>query len=113
MINFAHGEVYMVQAKKDSIEKLSTCLVISIDELNHFKREEMQELKELITRKYVDFRINYDRFGHLHPHRASFIATCNSTNFMSNKKNKEKQQPNEFVEKYTSDDEDFLNNYKE
>jgi len=73
----------MVQAKKDSIEKLSTCLVISIDELNHFKREEMQELKELITRKYVDFRINYDRFGHLHPHRASFIATCNSTNFMS------------------------------
>jgi len=73
----------MVQAEKDSIEKLSTCLVISIDELNHFKRDEMQELKELITRKIVDFRINYDRFGHLHPHRASFIATCNSTNFMS------------------------------
>jgi len=73
----------MVKAEKDSIEKLSTCLVISIDELNHFKRDEMRELKELITRKVVDFRINYDRFGHLHPHRASFMATCNSTNFMS------------------------------
>jgi predicted P-loop ATPase len=73
----------MIRDQKDSLEKIATCLLISIDELNHYKREEMQQLKELITRKYIDFRVNYDRFGHRHYHRASFMATCNSTHFMS------------------------------
>ena len=72
----------MIRDQKDSLEKIATCLVISMDELNHYKREEMQQLKELITRKYIDFRVNYDRFGHRHYHRASFMATCNSTHFM-------------------------------
>jgi len=79
----AHRYNGKIHDDKDSLSYVATKLLICVDEMNHLDRKEMQEMKDLVTRDSVDMRLAYERFSHKFPHIASFVGTCNDTNFMN------------------------------
>jgi hypothetical protein len=69
---------------KDSLSYVATKILICVDEVDKLNREERTTLQRIMTCRDIEFRSPYDRFSHSHPHKASFIGTCNDTSFMSN-----------------------------
>jgi hypothetical protein len=69
---------------KDLEKLIGSKLLIFIDELQFLKREYQNALQNYISDKDFDVRHPYDRNDTHFIHRASFIAACNNTSFMSN-----------------------------
>lgn len=69
---------------KDFERFIGTKLLIFIDEFQFLNREQHKSIQNYVSAKGFDNRRPYDRNITHDIHRASFIAACNNTNFMSN-----------------------------
>jgi hypothetical protein len=72
-----------IKDEKDSLHNVASNLLISINELNHIKKDDVMFLKEIITHTEIEYRPPYERFTRRCFHNASFIASANDTHFMS------------------------------
>jgi predicted P-loop ATPase len=70
-------------SSSDSKIQLAENMLINIDELQGMRSGAMENLKALITDKEVKTRRPYARVHEPHPHRASFVGSANSTDFLS------------------------------
>ena len=68
---------------KDSLIQLSENMLINIDELQGLKSSDIHALKALITAKEVKIRRPYAVNHESLPHRASFVGSVNSREFLS------------------------------
>lgn len=62
---------------KDTLVFLSEKMLIIIDELAYLNQKQLNELKEIITKKDVQMRRAYGRFTERMPRRASFAGSVN------------------------------------
>ena len=62
---------------KDTLVLLSEKMLIIIDELAYLNHRQLNELKEIITKKDVQLRRAYGRFTERMPRRASFAGSVN------------------------------------
>nr|NQU93505.1 hypothetical protein [Bacteroidota bacterium] len=69
---------------KDSLMLLTNKLLINIDDqLKQINRKDENDIKELITKDFVTFRRPYGRFDITRPHIASFCASVNGNDFLT------------------------------
>jgi len=68
---------------KDSQIQISENMIINIDELQGLKASDIHALKALITQKELKTRKPYARNHETLPHRASFVGSVNSREFLS------------------------------
>lgn len=68
---------------KDTLIFLSECMIINLDELENLQRKELGSLKELITKNFIKLRRPYGRVSEDLPRRASFAASINSDQFLT------------------------------
>jgi predicted P-loop ATPase len=68
---------------KDTILLLAESLIIIVDELEYLSKNQMGELKELITKSAIRLRRAYGHYNDSFIHRASFICSVNSINFLT------------------------------
>jgi predicted P-loop ATPase len=74
---------FSVTSKSNPIEKLAHFALINIDEMNRFGVKAMAELKNIMEMAAVDIRKPYQvGYSHL-PRMASFIATSNYTDLLT------------------------------
>ncbi len=78
-----HRVGYFVPGK-DFERLLGSKLLVFIDEFQSLNRDQHKSLQNYVTDKGFDNRRPYERNVTHDLHRASFIAACNNTNFMSN-----------------------------
>ena len=70
-------------SNKDSMIQLSENMLINIDELQGLKSSDIEALKALITSKEVKIRRPYAVNHESLPHRASFVGSVNSREFLT------------------------------
>jgi predicted P-loop ATPase len=70
-------------SSSDSKIQLAENMLINIDELQGLRYGIMEELKALITTKEIKVRRPYASIHEVLPHRASFVGSANSTDFLS------------------------------
>ena len=68
---------------KDSIINLSECLLINLDELESLSKSKQGELKEMITKSAIKVRRPYGFQSEKFIRRASFTASVNKSQFLS------------------------------
>lgn len=76
------GKIY--PNSKDSLALLATKLLIIIDDqLQQINKKDENDLKELITKPAVTWRVPFDKFDITRPHLASMAATVNGMEFLT------------------------------
>jgi len=78
---YYEGTIY--PSSSDSKIQLAENMLINIDELQGLYHKTMEDLKALITTKEVKVRRPYATIHEPLPHRASFVGSANSTDFLS------------------------------
>lgn len=69
---------------KDSLTQIAENLLINIDDqLVNINKTDENQLKDLITLQRVKYRKPYDISNEEYPHRASFMASINGTEFLN------------------------------
>lgn len=69
---------------KDILTLIAECLLINIDDqLRQLNKRDENELKNLITTPKIKYRKPYDVDVEDHPHRASFMASVNGNDFLT------------------------------
>lgn len=72
-----------ISADKDSQIRLSTCFLINNDELASLKRTDIETFKSMITQNDIHVRLPYGYFAETLKRRASFVASLNKLNFLT------------------------------
>lgn len=75
--------LYIDSGDKDTIIRSTSCWVGEFGELETTLRSDMARLKGFITAEVDRYRVPYGRGDITYPRRTSFIATCNSTEFLA------------------------------
>lgn len=68
---------------KDDLFTMTENLVINLEEINTMPPSELNQLKAMVTQRYVDERRAYGRNKVHLPHVASFVATGNNLQFLT------------------------------
>jgi len=71
------GTAALQTDSKDTAIQLTECALIILDEMENLNRHDLASFKELITRPGIRIRRPYGRYSENLPHRASFIASVN------------------------------------
>jgi len=71
------GTAALQTDSKDTAIQLTECALIILDEMENLNRHDLASFKELITRPEIRIRRPYGRNSENLPHRASFIASVN------------------------------------
>ena len=76
------GKIY--PQEKDTLTYVGQNLIINIDDqLKALNKRDENELKNLITCPMVKYRMPYDKHVEEHPHMASFVASVNGNDFLT------------------------------
>ena len=76
------GKIY--PQEKDTLTYIGQNLIVNIDDqLKALNKRDENELKNLITCPMVKYRMPYDKYGEEHPHLASFVASVNGNDFLT------------------------------
>ena len=76
------GKIY--PQEKDTLTYIGQNLIVNIDDqLKALNKRDENELKNLITCPMVKYRMPYDKYVEEHPHLASFVASVNGNNFLT------------------------------
>lgn len=65
-------------SNKDTLFQMSENILINMDEISTFDKNQTEAFKELITREFIRERRPYDRFSDNYTRRASFVGTTNN-----------------------------------
>ena len=76
------GKIY--PQEKDTLTYIGQNLTVNIDDqLKALNKRDEDELKNLITCPMVKYRMPYDKYVEEHPHLASFLASVNGNDFLT------------------------------
>ena len=76
------GKIY--PQEKDTLTYIGQNLIVNIDDqLKALNKRDENELKNLITCPMVKYRMPYDKSVEEHPHLASFVASVNGNDFLT------------------------------
>ena len=76
------GKIY--PQEKDTLTYIGQNLIVNIDDqLKALNKRYENELKNLITCPMVKYRMPYDKYVEEHPHLASFVASVNGNDFLT------------------------------
>ena len=76
------GKIY--PQEKDTLTYIGQNLIMNIDDqLKALNKRDENELKNLITCPMVKYRMPYDKYVEEHPHLASFVASVNGNDFLT------------------------------
>ena len=76
------GKIY--PQEKDTLTYIGQNLIVNIDDqLKALNKRDENELKNLITCPMVKYRMPYDTYVEEHPHLASFVASVNGNDFLT------------------------------
>ena len=76
------GKIY--PQEKDTLTYIGQNLIVNIDDqLKALNKQDENELKNLITCPMVKYRMPYDKYVEEHPHLASFVASVNGNDFLT------------------------------
>ena len=76
------GKIY--PQEKDTLTYIGQNLIVNIDDqLKALNKRDEDELKNLITCPMVKYRMPYDKYVEEHPHLASFLASVNGNDFLT------------------------------
>ena len=76
------GKIY--PQEKDTLTYISQNLIVNIDDqLKALNKRDENELKNLITCPMVKYRMPYDKYVEEHPHLASFVASVDGNDFLT------------------------------
>ena len=76
------GKIY--PQEKDTLTYIGQNLIVNIDDqLKVLNKRDENELKNLITCPMVKYRMPYDKYVEEHPHLASFVASVNGNDFLT------------------------------
>ena len=76
------GKIY--PQEKDTLTYIGQNLIVTIDDqLKALNKRDENELKNLITCSMVKYRMPYDKYVEEHPHLASFVASVNGNDFLT------------------------------
>ena len=76
------GKIY--PQEKDTLTHIGQNLIVNIDDqLKALNKRDENELKNLITCPMVKYRMPYDKYVEEHPHLASFVASVNGNDFLT------------------------------
>ena len=76
------GKIY--PQEKDTLTYIGQNFIVNIDDqLKALNKRDENELKNLITCPMVKYRMPYDKYVEEHPHLASFVASVNSNDFLT------------------------------
>ena len=76
------GKIY--PQEKDTLTYIEQNLIVNIDDqLKALNKRDENELKNLITCPMVKYHIPYDKYVEEHPHLASFVASVNGNDFLT------------------------------
>ncbi len=76
------GKIY--PQEKDTLTYIGQNLIVNIDDqLKALNKRDENELKNLITCPMVKYRMPYDKYMEEHPHLASFVASVNGNDFLT------------------------------
>ena len=76
------GKIY--PQEKDTLTYIRQNLIVNIDDqLKTLNKRDENELKNLITCPMVKYRMPYDKYVEEHPHLASFVASVNGKDFLT------------------------------
>ena len=73
---------------KDDLFTLTEKLIINLDEIDEIKSPQLNQIKSIVTKPYVDERPAYGRNKEHLPHVASFVATGNNQEFLTDYANR-------------------------
>ena len=76
------GKIY--PQEKDTLTYIGQNLIVNIDDqLKALNKRDENELKNLITCPMVKYRMPYDKYVEEYPHLASFVASVNGNDFLT------------------------------
>ena len=76
------GKIY--PQEKDTLTYIGQNLIVNIDDqLKALNKRDENELKNLITCPMVKYRMPYDKYVEEHPYSASFVASVNGNDFLT------------------------------
>jgi len=76
------GKIY--PQEKDTLTYIGQNFIVNIDDqLKALNKRDENELKNLITCPMVKYRMPYDKYVGEHPHLASFVASVNGNDFLT------------------------------
>ena len=76
------GKIY--PQEKDTLTYIGQNLIVNIDDqLKALNKRDENELKNLITCPMIKYRMPYDKYVEEHPHLASFVASVNGNDFLT------------------------------
>ena len=76
------GKIY--PQEKDTLTYIGQNLIVNIDDqLKALNKRDENEQKNLITCPMVKYRMPYDKYVEEHPHLASFVASVNGNDFLT------------------------------
>ncbi len=76
------GKIY--PQEKDTLTYIGQNLIVNIDDqLKALNKRDENEFKNLITCPMVKYRMPYDKYVEEHPHLASFMASVNGNDFLT------------------------------
>ena len=76
------GKIY--PQEKDTLTYIGQNLIVNIDDqIKALNKRNENELKNLITCPMVKYRMPYDKYVEEHPHLASFVASVNGNDFLT------------------------------
>ena len=76
------GKIY--PQEKDTLTYIGQNLIVNIDDqLKALNKRDENELKNLITCPMVKYHMPYDKYVEEHPHLASFVASVNGNDFLT------------------------------
>ena len=82
-----HGYSYtdkIYPQEKDTLTYIGQNFIVNIDDqLTALNKRDENELKNLITCPMVKYRMPYDKYVEKHPHLASFVASVNGNDFLT------------------------------
>lgn len=68
---------------KDDTLRLNECALICIEEVGDMTKRENEHLKSIVSVRHTSERVHYDKFKEQRAHVASFCATSNNTQFLT------------------------------
>ena len=90
------GKIY--PQEKDTLTYIGQNFIVNIDDqLKALNKRDENELKNLITCPMVKYRMPYDKYVEEHPHLASFVASVNGNDFLTDPTGSRRFQPFEVL----------------
>lgn len=81
--SYFHTKTNSNRLTKDDLFTLSESAIVCFEELETMNHSELNQLKAMTTIDFINERAAYGRNKERRPHIASFCATCNSVQFLS------------------------------